>query len=620
MKRFFKKKSQKVIKGMPSAVVLSIVIHAALFLLAGMLVVFTVVKKEEKKFIPPKAVERPKMKLRKPKVKVKKTSRPKSTTRIVTKVNRASMPDIQLPEMSGMGDGLGDMAGGFDMMPDLDTINVMGSSQTDGSDLEGTFYDFNRRRSGNLNGIDQFGFDAVLQKFNKSGWNESVLAKYYRSPKKLYATTIAMPPMPSPLGPAAFDEPDNEDKCWMVLYKGKLVHRDGIKFRFVGNSDDKMAVRVDGEVVLDACREDGSHVGPQIATSWNPSSADHRKWYICHDYSAVGDLVELEPGVPKDIEIIIGEGPGSLFNAILYVMEEGVEYEKDTTGTPILPVFKTAPLPRRLQDMIYRGMPENQVCVTNGPVFNDYYSSAPEPTDEPSDGKGDMQPEVADCSETVPNDGMRTWTSKDGKSFDGEFVVRIGKDIVLKTAQGKQEKISVDWFSEEDLMYVSLATPPTLKMDLGKQSNQRRLKHDAKGAVGMVEYTFSPKIKCVDRKYNHELKVDYWVIGSEIGANRFMLLDKGSDSFVPFEHPDGHYVFSGNSVVLYDWNIYQQRRGERYKGFLITVTDERGVLIANRGSPTWLYKNLGNLEKLELGSFLDNECNQVWPTPLKSTR
>lgn len=37
---------------MPSAVLLSIVAHAALFLLAGMLVVFPVVKKEEKKLVP----------------------------------------------------------------------------------------------------------------------------------------------------------------------------------------------------------------------------------------------------------------------------------------------------------------------------------------------------------------------------------------------------------------------------------------------------------------------------------------------------------------------------------------------------------------------------------------
>ncbi|MEN8254875.1 MAG: hypothetical protein ABFR33_05335, partial [Verrucomicrobiota bacterium] len=63
MKRLFQKK-QKLVKGMPSAVLLSIAIHAALFFLAGALVVFTVVKKKEIEFEPPKAVERPKMKLK----------------------------------------------------------------------------------------------------------------------------------------------------------------------------------------------------------------------------------------------------------------------------------------------------------------------------------------------------------------------------------------------------------------------------------------------------------------------------------------------------------------------------------------------------------------------------
>jgi len=139
MKRF-RKKIQKMVKGMPSAVLLSILIHAALFLLAGMLVVFTVVKKEEKKFTPPKVVERPKMKLRKPKVKVKKTSKPKPTTRIVTKVNRASMPDIQLPEMSGMADDLAIGIGGFDMMPDFDEGSIFGGRQTIGNDFEGHLY------------------------------------------------------------------------------------------------------------------------------------------------------------------------------------------------------------------------------------------------------------------------------------------------------------------------------------------------------------------------------------------------------------------------------------------------------------------------------------------------
>ncbi len=117
------------------AVLGSFAIHATLFLLAGTLVVFTVVKKEEKKFMPPKAVERPKMKLRKPKVKVSKSSKPAPSTRIMTKVKRASMPDIQLPEMSGRSVGLASDVQGFDMMSDLDVSFISGVGGTGGFDM-----------------------------------------------------------------------------------------------------------------------------------------------------------------------------------------------------------------------------------------------------------------------------------------------------------------------------------------------------------------------------------------------------------------------------------------------------------------------------------------------------
>ena len=202
MKRVLKNPA-KIVKGTSSAVMLSILIHAALFLLAGLLVVFTVVKKEEKKFAPPKTVERPKMKLKKPKVNLKKTSKPKSTTRIVTRNNRISMPDIRLPEMSGMGDGLGDgFGGGFDMMPDLDDVNVFGSSQSIGNDFEGTFYDFKQTRRGSLApfmSMDKY--NDVVGRFIASGWKTSEFSKYYCSPKKLYATSFMIGGVRSELGP-----------------------------------------------------------------------------------------------------------------------------------------------------------------------------------------------------------------------------------------------------------------------------------------------------------------------------------------------------------------------------------------------------------------------------------
>jgi len=84
MKRIIQK-TKGVIRGTPTAVLVSVAIHAGLLLLLGGMVVFTVIKKEEKKFIPPPPVDRKKMELRKPRVKMKKTDKPRATQRIVSK-------------------------------------------------------------------------------------------------------------------------------------------------------------------------------------------------------------------------------------------------------------------------------------------------------------------------------------------------------------------------------------------------------------------------------------------------------------------------------------------------------------------------------------------------------
>ncbi|MDF7806307.1 SHD1 domain-containing protein [Pontiellaceae bacterium B12219] len=606
-----------IVKGAPSGFVISLAVHAAAILLAGLLVVFNVTQKEEKKFVPPKPVDRPKMKLKKPMVKVKKSAQPKSTSRIVTKVQKASMPDIQLPEMNGMGGGFGDgVAGGFDIMPDLEEISVLGSSQSIGNDLEGTFYDFNRRRNGSTYGMNTDVFISELAAFVASGWKTSKLSRYYKSPKKLYTTTIAVPPMPSPLAPSAFGEPDNMDFCWMVHYRGKLVHKDGIKFRFVGNGDDIIVVAINGKTVMNGSRGWDRDTSRWVdCAPWLPSSADNRKWIKCHDYAAVSDLIVLEPGVPVNIDVMFAEVPGGQFNAFLCVMEEGVEYENNSKAEPILPLFKTAELPRALQDKIFRGMPKDEVSVTGGPIFNDYESSSPESTPNTEPVQDSEGPKPAEQGSSA----LRTWVSKDGKTLEAEFMTAMGDNVVLKTARGKQLKIPLSDLSEEDNKFVKLATPPRFKLDLGKKIRQKRLKYGA-DAIGINEYTFTAKVKQESSgKYPYPLTVEYYAIGSELAGNKFILLDKAESVFVPSELENGTaHEFSGRTFDMLDYNVYEMRRGDKYAGFLILVKDQRGEVIAHRSSPTWLYKNMDNLKKLPVGSFMDKTCTRVWPTPLRS--
>ncbi|MBN2162745.1 MAG: hypothetical protein JW713_07370, partial [Pontiellaceae bacterium] len=149
-----KKKSggPRVGKGGPSGLVISLLIHAGAFFLAGLFVVFTVVTKQEPEFVAPAPVERPKMQLKKPKVKVQKSSQPKPSSRIVAKVKSREMPEIMLPDLEGTGDGLlgGIGAGLGEVMdlPDFTKTTIFGGGGSSGNDLKVSYYNLNLKRDG----------------------------------------------------------------------------------------------------------------------------------------------------------------------------------------------------------------------------------------------------------------------------------------------------------------------------------------------------------------------------------------------------------------------------------------------------------------------------------------
>jgi len=600
------KKNLKAVKGMPTAVLLSILIHAALFLLAGMFVVFTVVKSKEVEFAPPKAVERPKMKLKKPKVKVKKSSKPRPTPRIVTTVKRTSMPDFQLPEMSGMADGLGGGVAGFDLMPDLEKTSIVGSDYSIGNDFVGTFYDFKRDREGRPIPCAYDDYWNIAGKFVRSGWKASVLSRYYQSPKKLYATTFVVPPTLASIVPAAFGEDEAEDRYWMVHYKGQLVSQRGMTFRFVARGDGLMGVRLDGETVLAAGML--TH-----GINWVPRP-ESLKFWLGNGWAWTSDWITIKPDDPLDMETIVSDGGGSVC-FILAIQEKGVEYERRRMGSgPVFPVFKTAELSHDLLDAIYESMPPGEITLTNGPVFRDYgvgtkplAAYSPETTNGP-----------ASKNPSVPSfeSGMRTWRGLDGKTMVAEYIATIGDKVVLKMPGGRQKKLPVAKLSEKDRAYIELANPPSFKIDFSTSSRQVFSVEEGTASGKTIAYDYRAKIRLRQKssgQYNHELCAEFFAIGKQIHGNRHILLDRQKHCFTPSNENRRSCEFAGRTIRLPDFTVYDQHRGKKPYGYLVVVTDSRGKIIQHRESNAWLYENLENLKRLPVGAYMDKNCTRVFP-------
>ncbi len=374
-----RKVKKGLIRGRSAAFLVSLGIHVALLIVAGGFVVFNIVRPEPKVFEPVEEIDRPKMKLKKLQVKVKENSRPRDSTERITTKTTLVTEDIQLPAMGGLGDGLGGAGvGGFDIMADMEKMTLMGGQASVGNDLIGTYYYFQQLRDGsdsNVRGNRNAEFQNRLREFFQRGWDPAVFSRYWRAPTRLFATQFFIPSTISAKGPDYFgDSRLVEAAHWLAHYKGKISHKDGGRFRFWGTSDDFLFVRINDRTVLDATyptRRDSNYAewlryAPADDRKYQVTANNRFRWYV-------GNWFEIEPGEEVDMEVLLGEEPGGEFWAMLAVQEEGVEYpERPYLPGPLLPVFKTAPMPQHLIDQIQYMLAPGVVDLTNNLVFNRY--------------------------------------------------------------------------------------------------------------------------------------------------------------------------------------------------------------------------------------------------------
>ena len=208
-----------------------------------------------------------------------------------------------------------------------------------------------------------------IKEFFENDWDPSVFDEFWRSPKKLYATQIFVPPIPAARAPEKFGDARRiEPAFFLVHYEGQIAHRTGGRFRFWGMGD-MLYVRINGKVVLD-----GSWYSylPYHFAGWTADAEEHLKYQLGECHHRVGDWFDLKPGEPVDMEVLIGDPPGGSFYAMLCVQEDGVDYPEREMGGPLLPIFKTAPTPSHLIDEMAYTLPDGQVDFEGGPEFSVY--------------------------------------------------------------------------------------------------------------------------------------------------------------------------------------------------------------------------------------------------------
>ncbi len=202
-----------------------------------------------------------------------------------------------------------------------DANTLFGSAKRSAGALIGILYDFKQDQKRQPIPMDRHIFQELVTQFIDNGWDEGMLNKYYRVPRALYATELQINTIDADTAPRAFGvEKTVQPRTWMVHYKGQVTAPEDGTFRFLGDSDDFVAVAVNGATVLV-----NSTAGTNLKTKWYPKESTELHGRFGGRYTA-GDWFEVRAGRPIDLDIITGESPGGQFRCLLLLEKKGETY------------------------------------------------------------------------------------------------------------------------------------------------------------------------------------------------------------------------------------------------------------------------------------------------------
>ncbi|MFH1499578.1 MAG: hypothetical protein ABII82_17345 [Verrucomicrobiota bacterium] len=197
--------------------------------------------------------------------------------------------------------------------------------------LIGILYDLKQTQQRAATDVTDRTYPDVIAGFLKSDWDETVLGRYFRVSRPLYATRLYIPTISADQAPKAFGvEQIVKPRLWIVHYKGQVAPPEDGVYRFSGFADDIIAARVNGRPVLIAGRQDCLPPGG-LWRATEPDGMNLPGGALRH-----GDWISLKAGEVIDLDVIIGERPGGVFAAYLYIEKQGA-----VASPP--PIFKLAP-------------------------------------------------------------------------------------------------------------------------------------------------------------------------------------------------------------------------------------------------------------------------------------
>jgi hypothetical protein len=191
----------------------------------------------------------------------------------------------------------------------------------------------------------------------------------------------------------------------------------------------------------------------------------------------------------------------------------------------------------------------------------------------------------------------RIWTDATGKTIEAEQVKVLNNQVVLRLTNGHEIKVSLDSLSAADREAAMLNEPPALDLKVSAKTSRSNSSLRSVGPASRVQVEEeSTQVSVAVKKassasYELPLNAVLYLIG-ENGDGELAVLDKVSETF---SYSDKSQVFEFQSDAFESMKAEGDERRTEYKGWLVTVQDSSGEIIATKSSSRAYSENMETL-------------------------
>ena len=206
---------------------------------------------------------------------------------------------------------------------------------------------------------------------------------------------------------------------------------------------------------------------------------------------------------------------------------------------------------------------------------------------------------------------LRIWHTKDGSSFEAEFLREKPGKIFFKGTDKQNFTVALTNLVANDVRYIRSSVLPDVDIRFTKSVREKERSDYARQTDQTMEVTGTVVVQRTSRNpFEGQFPGEIYLIAKEVATDDFRLLGKQGFA-VRFPGESREFTFETQATVTNYEEYTAEMRGAFYEGYVVILFDLQGRPMALDTNLSWIDESrIDALRKLPVPGFFDQMCRK----------